>query len=88
MDEVLRVCKDQDCKVAIAIEIVLSPKHTKQLIVHKHPIIAHQSVQYILHGMREEVIPTWALEIGKEAAVEGMRKELDILLSLTVGDSL
>ena len=88
MDEVLRVCAARDCKSAIAIEVVLSPTHTKHLIVHDHPLIAQQSVQYILHGVGEEVIPPWALEIGKVAALEGMRKELNILLSLTAGDSL
>jgi hypothetical protein len=88
MNEVLRVCAAQDCKVTIAIETVISPAHTKHLIVHNHPVIAQQSVQYILHGVGEEVIPPWALEIGKEAALEGMKKELNILLSLTAGDSL
>lgn len=88
MAEVLRVCKGRDCKVVIAIEVVLSPAHYKHLIVHDHPQIAHQSVQYILHGVEEEVIPPWALEIGKEAAIEGMRQELNILLSLTAGNSL
>lgn len=88
MDEVLRVCAARQCKSAIAIEAVLSPAHSKHLIVHEYPLIAHQSVQYILHGVGEEVIPTYALPIGQEAALEGMRAELEILVSLTAGDSL
>lgn len=88
MAEVLRVCAVRDCKSAIAIEAVLSPAHSKHLIVHEYPLIAHQSVQYILHGVGEEVIPKYALPIGQEAALEGMRKELEILVSLTARDKL
>ena len=88
MDEVLRVCAARDCKSCIAIEAVLSPAHSKQLIVHKYPLIAHQSVQYILHGVGKEVIPTYALPLAQEAALEGMRKELEILVSLTARNTL
>lgn len=88
MGEVLKVCKAQDVKSAIAIEAVLSPAHSKHLIVHDHPLIAHESVQYILHGVGEEVVPHYALPIAQEAALEGMRKELDILVSLTTEDNL
>ena len=60
-----------------ALEIILSPTHNRWIILHDHPDVTYRSIQYLLHGVGEEVIDPRELIAAEAAALAELRVELN-----------
>lgn len=64
-------------EVPTAIEMIIDPRYSNWVILHDYPEVAKRSVEFILHGLGEEIIDPQDLRAGETAALEFLRIELN-----------
>ena len=60
-----------------ALEKVLNPTHRPKVILHHYPEIAKKSIDFLLHGVGEEVICSEELEKAEIVALNCLRERLE-----------
>jgi aspartyl/asparaginyl beta-hydroxylase (cupin superfamily) len=75
MEEVLLLANSMS--VPEAILTVIDPSYRKRLILHDYPEVVRDSIDYLLHGREEEIIPECHIRNAEKRTYQHVRIELN-----------
>ncbi len=79
INKMLEEIKVVSCNLDLpsALEIVTKPTYKTHVVLHDYPEVTHRSMQYLLHGVGEEVIDPQAMYNASAAALAELMVDLN-----------